>query len=68
MNTMICTPQIEAATVKLGLAVPPGRGEPPPFTHSRRPGARDLALTAASVLDTCVSDGAWYVSPMVSSS
>jgi hypothetical protein len=68
VNTMICTPRIEAATVKFGVAVPPGRREPPPFRHSRRHGARDLALTAASVLDTCVSDCAWYVSTMVSSS
>ena len=53
---MICTPRIEAATVKLGVAVPPGRREQPPFKHSRRPGARDLALTTASVLDTCVTN------------
>jgi hypothetical protein len=53
---MICTPRIEAATVKLGVAVPPRRRERPPFTHSRRRGARDLALTAVSVLDTCVSN------------
>ena len=68
MNTMICTPRIEAATVKLAVAAPPGRREPPPFTHRRRLGARDLPLTAASVLDIRVSDCAWYVSTIVSSS
>ena len=68
MNTMICTPRIEAATVKLGVAVPPGRREQPPFTYRRRLGVRDLPLTAASVLDICVSDCAWHVSTIVSSS
>jgi hypothetical protein len=68
VNTMICTPRIEAATVKFGVAVPPGAENHRRSRTAAGPGGRDLPLTAASVLDTCVSDCAWYVSTMVSSS
>jgi hypothetical protein len=59
VNATIRAPRMKADAMNPRVAGGRERDEGALFTHSRRPDARDLPLTTASVLDTCVSDCAW---------
>ena len=59
MNATIRALRMRADAMKPRVAGGRERDEGALFAHSRRPEARDLPLTTASILDTCVSDCAW---------